>query len=711
MKIYTTAEERAAAYSANFAWFWYNDEEIFHDTQEDIDRKMKAYADQGVTHVMTFSCTHFRWSFLQWWPQILECLRKIASAGHKYGVKVIEHSSAVLTWFPNTPSRLENFIVEQHIRKSDLGNWPGLVEYMLDESREDHKWDQIRIGTEDYQPSTYSGFAKCLNNPDYLKAYLDYLTLVCQSGVDGIMTDDARFYPGACGCRHCRELFRKEYGWELPSADEYEKWMRDMNNHAFIDYRHFIEDSQHRFFQAINDHFNALGYDMLRPNYDAVAMGNFRYIDALDDVPRMDWLFQECMFSAVIRYSWHGFVQEQLHKAMVARERDIPHMMMFYANRQDSLVFAWAIAKYCGALFNNTPEGGCRPDETQLRNFEKQYGKWLFDSREVPSVAFLDSKANRRFSTGYMESRRIAWMQACIFNNIPAVMVSIKNPESWKTHPLVSANEVHLLSKEEIDNLRSYAENGGILVLTGRCGQLDENSRFRSEEERARLWNIDFASVPPDGIREFPCGKGKIVAVGWNYGYPGTEEENRLRFDDDPRRWKESFITPRKELLHCILRRWDKNGETLSREQLEEEDSHYYRMMPYYGMAADLFRTLLKGRLSLETELPELVVASLKKRSDGKGYAVHLVNAAGTYHKDRNGKVSHADVIEFPAWPGGDGKVMLRLDAELKNASAVFCDLRSSRIPLKATANGNSLELVVPSGVLKDYGLITISCE
>jgi len=53
-----------------FAFFWYNDPEIFEWTQVDFDRKAKEFADSGINHVITFSLTHFRWSFHPYWNTI-----------------------------------------------------------------------------------------------------------------------------------------------------------------------------------------------------------------------------------------------------------------------------------------------------------------------------------------------------------------------------------------------------------------------------------------------------------------------------------------------------------------------------------------------------------------------------------------------------------------------------------------------------------------
>ena len=86
-----------------FAWFWYNDEEIFRFSDEDFDKKAAEFAHNGVTTVITFSVTHFRWDYEPWWDHLLEILKKIVAACHKYGIKVvIEPLNSKETNFINT---------------------------------------------------------------------------------------------------------------------------------------------------------------------------------------------------------------------------------------------------------------------------------------------------------------------------------------------------------------------------------------------------------------------------------------------------------------------------------------------------------------------------------------------------------------------------------------------------------------------------------
>ena len=63
--------------------FWYNQQQIHHWTQEDFDRKAAEFSSAGINIVMTFSSTHFRWSFYPWWKEINAAVAKIVKACHK----------------------------------------------------------------------------------------------------------------------------------------------------------------------------------------------------------------------------------------------------------------------------------------------------------------------------------------------------------------------------------------------------------------------------------------------------------------------------------------------------------------------------------------------------------------------------------------------------------------------------------------------------
>jgi hypothetical protein len=354
-------------------------------------------------------------------------------------------------------------------------------------------------------------------------------------------------------------------------------------------------------------------------------------------------------------------------------------------------------------MYTNTPEGENTTDETPLRNFENQYHKLIFDADEMPVVGFLNSEKNRFFSAGFFDNRTTFWLQAAILRNIPSVMYNMREPQNWKA-PVLVANEVRLLTVDEIALLKKYAENGGTLVLTGICGEQDENARFRSKEEINALWGIDMYDESfSDSWKIFPLGKGRICRVGYNFGYPGTKEENKLRFVYDERRRKRNYVAPKQEMLATPASRKEPT-------KLAADYNLYSRNSAYFDKVAALIRELAGDRLNFETSVPDLVLAEPYHVPGEKTVVIHLVNAMDTFPASKDQLVSHNDVIPFPAWKGKDGVIKVKLPAGVEGKTAVFVDLslKEKSLPIRFDTAAGMSEIILPGSFLKDYGMIKI---
>ena len=386
-------------FTDRFGWFWYNDEEIFHDSQADILRKMQVMRDQGITHVITFSCTHFRLSYEPWWQEINVCLRKVVKAAHSLGIKVIEHHSSHLMFYPDTPAMVEHLKRDAKRRYQSLDNYPGLVEHLLDCSPEERATWQIN-GLTGEPVTPYGAHGHCFNNDEYVERYLKYLETVYATGVDGIMTDDVQYYGlgQACACSVCRKKFFEATGYTLPEPGEaWQKWFGDMRNASFNSWVHYRYNVLQNFHRRVAEHYHKLGLELIRPNYTSGALRCLLANMDLGELPELDVLFQECCYSSVIRYSFLSFLDEQQQRSLLANQRKIPHMMMFYADCNDQLLFSWAVARLAGAMFTNTPEGGKQPDEARLRKFEALHGKYIFGLQAQAQAGFIDSRENCAF--------------------------------------------------------------------------------------------------------------------------------------------------------------------------------------------------------------------------------------------------------------------------------------------------------------------------
>lgn len=698
-------------YKVRFTFFWYNDEEIFHDTQEDIDRKVKAVADQGITHIITFSCTHFRWSFEPWWDKIHECLAKIVKAGHKYGLKVIEHHSSELAHYPYNEKYLTYMKNCLRGRHSSIDSWPGIVELALKEDGPALRWTQISHLTGKPNISNYCATNRCYNNPDYVKAYLSYLEKVYATGVDGIMTDDVQYFCH-CQCEHCRRLFQENTSFTLPEAgtEDWEKWFGNMSDPSFLAWLKFRFDSTLNFHKKVAKHYEDLGLELLRPNYLSFGLTHDWTAFSLEKVPRLDWFFQECATACLVRYSLPKVLSEQSHRAMIAEKRKIPHGILFYAYNEDELLYTWGIAMLAGAFYINTPEGGRPVDENLIRSFEKRFGDTLFHGEKVGGVGFVDSPANRFFAPCYNMNRMEFFLQSCIFWNIPCRMVSILEPESWKNCSILSVNEVHCLRDEEIEELKAFAAGGKSLILSGPTGVQKGDHSPRSREELEKLWGFSLDMKEGERMKIIPHGKGKIALLALDYGYPGSPEEVEEMFGD-PLRYGYGQQAGRclKHLPFIVSPVSRRSGDIRTESPVKEL---YMGFLEKKEEVLTLFRELFAGEENFVAQLPEGILASAFIQEKGEGFSIRLLNIKGAMIPPGNGEsISRFDPIPWEKWEEGEGTFLFRLSGEMaeKEYDAFFHTLTEPAVSLPVKKDGEKLLLTLSAGMLRDFALIVVS--
>ncbi|CAI8043006.1 hypothetical protein GBAR_LOCUS23849 [Geodia barretti] len=491
-----------------FAFFWYNDQEIFHDTAADLARKAEAFADVGINHVITFSATHFRWSFRRHWDLLTDTLARVVTACHAVGIRVTEHHSSHLTHNP-VDAAGERLLEERlRTRGSSLESWPHLREDCDADPVIDgvplSSWRQIDGRTGRWARSAYpgrydyQGWTFCFNNPHYRRAYLAYLAKLYATGIDGIMTDDVEWFGAghACACAICRALFREQSGHDLPEpGPAWERWHGDHGDPAYVAWLRFRTSSTTAFHQAVKDHYTGLGIRPLRPNYSERVLHRDPHGVSLEDLPDLDWIFKENDYSTIVRYSWCSWAIEAAHRYAVGRWRDIPPMSMFYPDRPDSVRFCWGLAMSWGHLYLATPEGeSLDHTEKRLRRFEVAHPELLRRVQRVASLGrFYDSRATRHLYE-HAEERKSG------------------RPEELSRLPryrVVVLNEAVFLSDAELEALRSN----------------DETGAGRDAAVLGRFWGIDSFAAVPDGAPPVTTriGAGRLVQVAGDYALEPVE--------------------------------------------------------------------------------------------------------------------------------------------------------------------------------------------
>ena len=116
--------------TARYGFIWYSDYEIFDYDDAKLDEIAKKHHDLGYTILITFSGTHFRWSFSPWWDKITDYLRRFAKACHKYGIRLVEHHSCHLNFAAHDADQLEEVIHRIIMRGLRPEKWPGFTDYV-----------------------------------------------------------------------------------------------------------------------------------------------------------------------------------------------------------------------------------------------------------------------------------------------------------------------------------------------------------------------------------------------------------------------------------------------------------------------------------------------------------------------------------------------------------------------------------------------------
>ena len=199
--------------------FWLRLDQIIRWPESEICdsilRRADAFAESGATAAVIFGA-HFRWDYLPIFHLLHDQLCFLAETMHERGIGLIDHHSATLTRvFPTMKRRAEMWRVNNFHFSPD----PEASADWTFHGRKMREWRMLDVFSgEAVFLENYCATEFCFNNPEFQESYREYLTrLLKDCPLDGLMCDDALYYPGfmACGCPHCLNKFGVS---TLPSA-------------------------------------------------------------------------------------------------------------------------------------------------------------------------------------------------------------------------------------------------------------------------------------------------------------------------------------------------------------------------------------------------------------------------------------------------------------------------------------------------------------
>lgn len=545
-------------WAQNFTWLWYNDKEIFEDTQQDFDRRAQELANRGITMVLTFSLTHFRFGYYPYWDEINECIRKMTIACHKVGIRIVEHQSTHLTLNLTTKSGWERFDSDLQTygnRESSYDHWKKIFPFLVCEPKINgyDLLELVQIDGRTGKPAEnqYGAYSLCFNNPEYRKIYFNSLRPVVETGIDGIMNDDVQYfgYGNACTCKYCRAKFREETGYELPEPAQWSEFFEHYENPAYVAWKRFKFESTERFYRDLGKLYEQWGLRLIRPNYSSNVLDENTTSYSFDRCcDQWDFIFQENCFSAIVKQSYLNFMTEAVHRYAAAQRTGVPSMSMFYPNRADIVYFGWALARSWGQLYNGTFEGfDTTVLEKPYRDFEKAHLRFYSAPKKLTDLSFYFSINTRDFAGNAAEQYMwpfMGQMQACYISGLGVNMVfDTDDACELAKHSRIVVSHAAVMSDKELQRLSDYAKNGGQLIFSGAFAIWDEHGTLRTEEERKDL----FEGRLPETGEIISFGKGTLTSV----------ESDGSREEYQPTIWSQRHISGVPKPAKAVPSRWN----------------------------------------------------------------------------------------------------------------------------------------------------------
>ncbi len=459
------------------------------ELMDNIRRRADTCAANGVNCCTIFGA-HMRWDFLPIWGRLHDEIRFIADELHQRKILLFDHHSAGVVQRPRNPAEALNV---WHRNRHHLPFYPNYAEAATWQFAGSHLNDwrmlDLATGKPAYLPA-YNAEQFCPNHPDFQAAYQTYVRrLLADTGIDGLMSDDAIFYADwhACGCHYCRVRFKQDYGHTLPPVSDAAFW-GDRRNPAFRDWITLRYHSTRDFLGLVRAAVPA-GFPLLTccsssDNYYLPGFG-MSYQDFIQNCNHV--MLEMCGSTPTLKGTWDDRVPSQWLHLDIARAHAAPCFGLGYGFFPDTAFFIWAVNKFLGSdCWFSTLKGRLDISPAELNGLADDpelVGEgylWemahpdLFLGEVVAPVAILFSRATRDFygempgdySNDY-NATCLALMQA----NLP-VEVRTEIPLFGQTKALCLSG-VMCLARDQRAALESFMTAGGLVIATGPTGYYD----------------------------------------------------------------------------------------------------------------------------------------------------------------------------------------------------------------------------------------------
>ena len=500
------------------------------DALDKIKYKADKYVEANISTAVIYGC-HFRWDYMPFFTLLHDYLATVAEELHERGIKLYDHHSVNLIHRYDTREEMRHVMLHSgpHIpfcpSREAAKTWEFNGKRLND-------WRMVDVKTREtlFFPQ-YASEGFCHRNPEFKEAYQEYAKmLVRDTGIDGLMADDAMYYMhlNACGCEHCRKELQERAGIDLPPVEDQTFW-GNFDNPAWkhwVDLRFDSTKEFHRDLRAV------LPEDFVLCSCGAssatgAALGSAS--DARKFLGGCNYVNQELSGNTppykndpvtVNRSIPHHVINASHHQA-AADEKGVRCYGTGYGFTEPSANIIWAVNRFLDAdchFSTLKPRLGLSdailrtlPEEYDVvgraYTFEKNHPE-LFDGKMFGQVAVYFSYETRNHTCfGYMTSGYPKdyqdTVQALFYAGISAHTI-FNFPENAETYPVVVLSSALSMTEEEKKAMANYVAAGGKVIVTGpTAAEGCENSW--SIPNKPDVAPLDFFSTIRDGVWHKPA--------------------------------------------------------------------------------------------------------------------------------------------------------------------------------------------------------------
>ena len=510
----TGAAANPAFIPSRAASWWCTMEDLQWPQKHVVDRikkRAEGFARAGIDTAINFGFG-LRFDFSNYFAQVHGYFANVCEELHKHGIRFMDHYSCNEIERPRNGEEFRK--MHQYQRHTVLlYHDPVMAQYAQYEGHffNDLCEVDLRDGSRGYAPQ-YQFETFCHNNPAFLDMHQKYLQrLMKEVPIDGIEVDDMCNYPGpaTCGCKYCRERFKKDYGHDIPPFGEKSFWgdtskkilqWGNYENPVFRDWLRMKIDSVADHLKMIKATIGEIPLMTCCSNTGPIIL-NILSLDLEKLAPHLDFFMLENVGININNAEWMEMDAEALlQKDIAAKKGNAPAMALSYTIYEPGAYFGWALSRFWGvANWSSTLNGRLIEDPADAmemedvinpsNNWEQRYSNLHYrdgvDLTEVRLVYNRYCKENGwRNADGKEHWDSVAaWSNQLLKNNVGYRFVRYEELENaallnTERTPLV-LDAVGCVSDNQFAAISNYLSKGGHVWLAIPFGTHDEKGFAR----------------------------------------------------------------------------------------------------------------------------------------------------------------------------------------------------------------------------------------